>query len=300
MSGLPKKYPGVWQSLQPPSVTRYLPRVICESSAMAANAGSAITDAVMNAKRTEIHAMICLPASIGWSPSAVIVQGAYSTQLCALWFAADHGAVRGGCVEPDRLDVPEAGLLEPRRIFGRRVVSSFRLDQHVEAHQRSRRRPGLFVIDEKLADDDCAAARQSLEGPAQQAAVLRLIPIVQDHRQQMHVVIPGKLLEEVAAGGLDAVGQAGLGNFSRGDRGHMRQIKYGRAQLPILFAKLDVVRARSAADVQKAAEMTEIHGFAELARGHRRERMHRLPEERQHRRILAVEHRGLHCRVPRG
>src|SRR5215211_5216211 len=29
MSGLPKKYPGVWQSLQPPNVTRYLPRSIC-------------------------------------------------------------------------------------------------------------------------------------------------------------------------------------------------------------------------------------------------------------------------------
>jgi len=28
VSGLPKKYPGVWQSLQPPSVTRYLPRSI--------------------------------------------------------------------------------------------------------------------------------------------------------------------------------------------------------------------------------------------------------------------------------
>lgn len=32
-------------------------------------------------------------------------------QLCALRLAADHGAVRGGCVEPDRLDVPESDLL---------------------------------------------------------------------------------------------------------------------------------------------------------------------------------------------
>ncbi len=52
----------------------------------------------------------------------------------------------------------------------------------------------------------------------------------------MHVVISGKLLEEAAACGLDAVGQAGLGNLSRGDRGHMRQVEHGRAQLPILFA----------------------------------------------------------------
>ena len=109
-----------------------------------------------------------------------------------------------------------------------------------------------------------------------------------------------KLLEEAAACGLDPVGQAGLGNLSRGDRGHMRQVKHGRTQRPILFAKLDVVRARSAADVQEAAEMSKIHRFAELARGHRGKRMHRLPEECQHRRILAVEHRGLHCRVPRG
>src|SRR5207247_11276717 len=107
MSGFPKKYPGVWQSLQPPSATRYLPRVICESSAMAANAGSAITDAVTKARRTEIRNMICLPG-FDWLVPA-----------CALWFAADHGAVRGGCVEPGRLDVPEAGFLEPSRIFGR-------------------------------------------------------------------------------------------------------------------------------------------------------------------------------------
>src|SRR5437764_8368776 len=124
---------------------------------------------------------------------------ANSTPLCALRLAADHGAARGGCVEPDRLDVPESGFLEPRRIFGRRVVSSFRLDQHVEAHQRGRRRSGLFVIDEKLADDDCAAARQSLEGPAQQGAVLRLVPIVPNHRQEVDVVIPWKLLEEAGA-----------------------------------------------------------------------------------------------------
>ena len=26
MSGLPRKYPGVWQSMQPPKLTRYLPR----------------------------------------------------------------------------------------------------------------------------------------------------------------------------------------------------------------------------------------------------------------------------------
>jgi hypothetical protein len=70
----------------------------------------------------------------------------------------------------------------------------------------------------------------------------------------MHVVIPGKLLE-AAADGRDAVGQAGLGNFSRGDRGNMRQIKYGRAQFPIQLAKLDVVRARSAADVEKTAKV---------------------------------------------
>ena len=41
-------------------VTRYLPRAICESSAMAANAASAIIDAVTNARRTEIRNMICL------------------------------------------------------------------------------------------------------------------------------------------------------------------------------------------------------------------------------------------------
>ena len=52
VSGFPKKYPGVWQSLHPPSVTRYLPRVICASSVMAVDTGSAITDAVKNARRT--------------------------------------------------------------------------------------------------------------------------------------------------------------------------------------------------------------------------------------------------------
>src|SRR5262249_13656972 len=52
--------------------------------------------------------------------------------------------------------------------------------------------------------------------------------------------------------------------------------------------------------MSRTAKVTEIDGFAELARGHRGERMHRFPEECQHRRILAVEHRGLRRRVPRG
>src|ERR1043166_5527399 len=56
---------------------------------------------------------------------------------------------------------------------------------------------------------------------------------VQDHRQEMHVVIPGKLLEEAAGCGLDPVAQAGLCNLSRGNRGHMRQVKHGRTQRPI-------------------------------------------------------------------
>ena len=116
----------------------------------------------------------------------------------------------------------------------------------------------------------------------------------------MHVVPFRKLLEEAAACGLDPVGQAGLRNLARGDRGHVRQVEHGRTQRPMLFAKLDVVRTRSAADVQEAAELPEIHRFAELARGHRGKRMHRLPEERQHRWILAIERRGLHCRVPCG
>ncbi len=50
MSGLPKKYPGVWQSLQPLIVTRYLPRAIWGSSARAVTAGSAAADMIRNAR----------------------------------------------------------------------------------------------------------------------------------------------------------------------------------------------------------------------------------------------------------
>ena len=49
-SGRPKKYPGVWQSLQPLIVTRYLPRAIWRSSAMAVNAGSVTSDAIQEGK----------------------------------------------------------------------------------------------------------------------------------------------------------------------------------------------------------------------------------------------------------
>src|SRR5579863_6848837 len=41
MSGLPKKYPGVWQSLQPLVVTRYLPRAMACLSAALARSGIA-------------------------------------------------------------------------------------------------------------------------------------------------------------------------------------------------------------------------------------------------------------------
>ena len=58
----------------------------------------------------------CFILEVLWSRSfsEFELRCAYSSQLCALWFAADHGADRGGCVEPDRLDVPESGFLEPR------------------------------------------------------------------------------------------------------------------------------------------------------------------------------------------
>ena len=45
MSGLPKKYPGVWQSLQPPNPTRYLPRLISALSAAAALGGTTSVNA---------------------------------------------------------------------------------------------------------------------------------------------------------------------------------------------------------------------------------------------------------------
>jgi hypothetical protein len=35
MSGLPKKYPGVWQSKQPLKLVRYFPRSTCGSAAPA-------------------------------------------------------------------------------------------------------------------------------------------------------------------------------------------------------------------------------------------------------------------------
>jgi hypothetical protein len=41
MSGLPSRAPGVWQSLQPPNVTRYLPRSTAASSARAVPAKDA-------------------------------------------------------------------------------------------------------------------------------------------------------------------------------------------------------------------------------------------------------------------
>src|SRR5690348_15149703 len=40
MSGWPMKYPGVWQSMQPPKLTRYLPRAICSSRGSAFTAGA--------------------------------------------------------------------------------------------------------------------------------------------------------------------------------------------------------------------------------------------------------------------
>lgn len=52
LSGFPKKYPGVWQSLQPPIVTRYSPRAVCASSAAAMLDCSPNAEAAKNANRT--------------------------------------------------------------------------------------------------------------------------------------------------------------------------------------------------------------------------------------------------------
>src|SRR5439155_24713893 len=62
VSGFPKKKPGVWQSLHPPIVTRYLPRPICPSSARAENTGRVTMDATKAARRIPACNIVFPPA----------------------------------------------------------------------------------------------------------------------------------------------------------------------------------------------------------------------------------------------
>ena len=122
--------------------------------------------------------------------------------------------------------------------------------------ERRRGRAGLRVVDQQLADDHGAAARQRRVALAQDLAVLRLAPVVQDHRQQDDVVPrrERRVGEEVAAHRRDAVAQPGLGDLARRDPGHERQVVDRGPQVRVAPAQLDVDGARAAADVQEPPE----------------------------------------------
>jgi hypothetical protein len=63
---------------------------------------------------------------------------------------------------------------------------------------------------------------------------------------------------------------------------------------------LDGERAGAAADVEQSRRGVEIDRVPERACGEARQRVHRLPEGLEHRRVLALEHGALAVRVPCG
>src|SRR5580698_5211408 len=70
MSGWPRKLPGVWQSPQPPKVTRYLPRATWASSARAAPANR--SKAAMAADNPSAFLAISIPFFPSGDPLAEV------------------------------------------------------------------------------------------------------------------------------------------------------------------------------------------------------------------------------------
>lgn len=62
--------------------------------------------------------------------------------------------------------------------------------------------------------------------------------------------------------------------------------------------QLDVVGPGAAADVEQGGGSRQVDVVAEFAGGNCRQRMHRLPEQGQHQRVLAVEQVGLLVGIP--
>ena len=75
----------------------------------------------------------------------------------------------------------------------------------------------------------------------------------------------GLVAEEIAASGLDARAQAGVGDLLGRNLGYMREIEHGRAKPRIAPTELDVVGPGPAADVEETREGAEIHRRAEGA-----------------------------------
>jgi hypothetical protein len=94
--------------------------------------------------------------------------------------------------------------------------------------------------------------------------------------------------------------QFGVGDLVGGDVDHVGQIEDGRAQRRVAPAELDGERAGAAADVEQSRRGAEIDRVPERACGEARQRVHRLPEGLEHRRVLALEHGALALRVPCG
>src|SRR5215813_6876851 len=103
----------------------------------------------------------------------------------------DHDAVGARPRKRDRADAAKADVAQPGAILAGGIIpAAAGLDQHVQAHQRGGSRAALGFVDDQLADQHGATARQRGVAFAQDAAVIGFAPVVHDHRQQDGVV-PG-------------------------------------------------------------------------------------------------------------
>lgn len=94
----------------------------------------------------------------------------------------------------------ETGFGHPAHaVCGCVVKAALGLDQHVQAHQQSKRVLRAIVVDDRLIDDQCAAGRQRLVRLADKHPLFVQAPVVQDVPQDDHISLREVVREEVAA-----------------------------------------------------------------------------------------------------
>ena len=147
----------------------------------------------------------------------------YFSPITALWGPA-NGTTR----------VCKPSFAHPADAVRTRVVEPApRLDQHVQAHQQPWHMHSPVVVDQDLIDDQQAALLQRRVRLADQHALRRQVPVVQDQSHDQNIGLRQIILEEVARDETQLVGETVRGDIPGKDRFHRGQIKTAAAEMGV-------------------------------------------------------------------
>src|SRR5687767_12559549 len=148
--------------------------------------------------------------------------------------------------------LPEAHLLHPPLAVRARIVeASWRLYEHVQAHEQPEGILRPVVIDDGLVDNQRAALGQRVMGFFEERQLLLDVPVVQDVPHDEDVRGGERIFEEVPSGEREAALETERFHIGLEHRADGRQVKLAAAQVRVRERYLDRDAALRAADINE-------------------------------------------------